>query len=232
MEQAILYNLRLIGTYMPQLLQGAYLTLIISFGSIVLGLALGIVVAVMRNSGPLLMRKLASAYIEAIRNTPFLVQLFVIYFALPDIGIRFGAVAAGVITMVVNLGAYSAEIIRSGIGAINQRQVEAGEALGMGRLQIYRYIVLPQAIEIAYPSLTSQFILMLQASSLLSAISVNELTGTAQSIVSETFNSFLVYAVVGVLYILTTFILKGLFHGFGYAVFKRWRLARRAGGIG
>jgi len=207
----------------PEILSGALLTLIISSLAILLGFAVGVVCALLRTNGPKPLRTLVSIYVEAVRNTPFLVQLFIVYFALPTIGIRLTAVEAGILAMVANLGAYAAEIVRAGIEAVHRLQIEAGAALGMSRLQILRHVVLPPAIEAVYPSLTSQFILMMLASSLLSAISVNELTGVAQLLTSLTFRSFEIYFTIGVLYIVLTLLLKAAFQVIGFASFKRWR---------
>lgn len=208
---------------LPALLRAALLTLGISSLAILLGFAVGVVCALLRTNGPKPLRILVSIYVEAVRNTPFLVQLFIVYFALPTIGIRLTAVEAGIVAMVANLGAYAAEIVRAGVEAVHRLQIEAGAALGMSRLQILRHVVLPPAIEAVYPSLTSQFILMMLASSLLSAISVNELTGEAQLLTSLTFRSFEIYFTVGVLYIVLTLLLKAAFQAIGFASFKRWR---------
>jgi len=208
---------------LPKLFTGALLTLAISSLAILLGFAVGVVCALLRTNGPKPLRALVSIYVEAVRNTPFLVQLFIVYFALPTVGIRLTAVEAGIVAMVANLGAYAAEIVRAGIDAVHRLQIEAGAALGMSRLQILRHVVLPPAIEAVYPSLTSQFILMMLASSLLSAISVGELTGVAQLLDSLTFRSFEIYFVVGVLYVLITLVMKAAFQAIGFASFKRWR---------
>ncbi len=220
------FNFAPVIHYFPKLLAGALLTLTISSVAIALGFALGVTCAALRNSGPRPVRTLISIYVEAVRNTPFLVQLFIVYFALPTVGIRLTAVEAGLVAMVANLGAYAAEIVRAGMEAVHRLQLEAGAALGMSRLQILRHVVLPPAIEAVYPSLTSQFILMMLASSLLSAISVGELTGVAQLLDSLTFRSFEIYAVVGVLYVLITLLMKAAFQAIGYASFKRWRRLR------
>jgi len=220
------FNFAPVIHYLPKLLAGALLTLTISSVAIALGFALGVTCAVLRDNGPSPVRMLVSIYVEAVRNTPFLVQLFIVYFALPTVGIKLTAVEAGLVAMVANLGAYAAEIVRAGMEAVHRLQLEAGAALGMSRLQILRHVVLPPAIEAVYPSLTSQFILMMLASSLLSAISVGELTGVAQLLDSLTFRSFEIYAVVGVLYVLITLLMKAAFQGIGYASFKRWRRLR------
>ncbi|HEX7003686.1 MAG TPA: amino acid ABC transporter permease [Trueperaceae bacterium] len=211
------------------LLSGALLTLGVTVAAIVLGFVLGVLCAVARAIGPRPLAAIVAGYVEAIRNTPFLVQLFIVYFGLPAIGIQLTALQAGIIAMVINLGAYSAEIIRAGIESIHRLQLEAASALGMTRWQMMRHVVLPPAIENVYPALTSQFILMMLASSLLSAIALNELAGRAVTLESLTFRSFEIYSVVALLYIALTLLFKGLFRAIGYMSFRRWRRLGQSG---
>jgi polar amino acid transport system permease protein len=154
-----------------------------------------------KTSGPGWLRRIIDEYIELIRNTPFLIQIFVIYFGLPSLGLKFSSNGAALLALVVNVGAYGIEIIRAGIESIQKGQIEAGKSLGMRPLQIFRYIILKPAIQAIYPSLTSQFILLMLNTSVCSAIAASELTAVAGDIQSRTFRSFEVYFVATCLYL-------------------------------
>ena len=140
---------------------------------------------------------------------PSWMQLLLIYFGLPAAGLRVGAVAAALIGMTVNLAAYSTEIIRSGIEAVHRSQIEAGEALGFTPFQVYRHVVLLPAIQKVYPSLCSQFVLMMLASSICSAISTTELTAAASFVQSQSYRSFEVYLAVTGIYLILALALRG-----------------------
>src|SRR5208282_3640926 len=167
-----------------------------------LGLLVAIVCAYGKSAGPPPVRWLVAAYVELIRNTPFLVQIFIFYFSLPVIGIRLTANTAALVAMTVNLGAYAAEIVRAGIEAIPHGQVEAARALGLKRLQIFRFIIIFPALKTVYPALSSQFILLMLSSSLVSTISAVELTSITNSLQSTTFRSFEFYFVATGLFLL------------------------------
>jgi polar amino acid transport system permease protein len=187
--------------YSDLLLRGAAATLILTAAATLLGVALGIVGAGCRTSRSALARGIALGYVEFIRNTPFIVQLFFIFFGLPSLGVRLPAEAAAAIAMVVNLGAYSTEIIRAGIDAIHRGQVEAGLALGMTRFEIFRYIVIRPALAKVYPALSSQIVLVMLGSAVVSQIAAEELTFAAQYIQSRNFRSFETYLVTTGLYL-------------------------------
>lgn len=184
-----------------ELLQGAWLTIRLSAMAMALGLSVAIVCAFLRTAGPKPVAALVAAYVEAVRNTPFLVQLYIVFFSLPAAGIRFEANEAALVAMVVNLGAYATEIVRAGVQSVPAGQVEAGRALGLTRIQVYRLIVLYPALRAVFPALSSQFILLLLGSSVVSAISANELTAIANTLQSTTFRAFEVYIVVTFLYL-------------------------------
>lgn len=186
----------------PMLLNGAVQTLKMSAISMVAGLTLGIVFMLMRMSSLAPLRMLAMGYIELIRNTPFLVQVFFIYFGMPSIGVRLGGEEAAVLAMTLNCAAYAAEIVRGGVQSIRPGQIEAGRALGMHTVDIYRFIVFRPAIRAVYPALCSQFILMMLNSSLVASVSAEELTYVAQTLDAQTFRSFEVYFVLGAIYLL------------------------------
>ena len=194
-----------------ELALGAWLTVRLSALSMILGLALAIFAALGKTSGPKLLRWAIDAYIEAIRNTPFLIQLFMVFFGLPAIGIRLDADQAALLAMVINVGAYATEIVRAGIESITKGQIEAGKALGLKPLQIFRHVILLPAIRTVYPALTSQFILLMLNSSVCSAIAANELTAAANDIQSRSFRSFEVYFVVTGIYLAMSFAFSGIF---------------------
>ncbi|HEY8383456.1 MAG TPA: amino acid ABC transporter permease [Microvirga sp.] len=205
------------------LFAGAWATIQLSALSMLIGLGVGVVCARVLTHGPKPLRLVVRAYVETIRNTPLLVQLFLIFFGLPSLGVRLTADAAALITLSVNLGAYSTEIVRAGLDAVHRSQIEAGEALAMTPFQVFRYVVLPPALEKVYPALASQFVLTMLASSIVSAISAEELTSAANLIQSQTFRSFEVYIVVGIAYLLLAFLFRGLFLLLGLAAFPRRR---------
>jgi polar amino acid transport system permease protein len=139
------------------------------------------------------------------------VQLYFVYFALPQFGLRMDSNTAALVAMVVNLGAYSTEIVRAGVEAVPSGQIEAGRALGLRRLQIVRFIILFPALKAVYPALTSQFILVLLGSSIVSAIAAEELTAIANNINSQTFRSFEIYTIVTLLYVAIVFGFRATF---------------------
>jgi polar amino acid transport system permease protein len=166
-----------------------------------LGLMLGIVFMLMRMSSIRTVSRVAFAYIELIRNTPFLVQVFFIFFGMPSLGVTLTATQAAILAMTLNCAAYAAEIVRGGVESIKKGQVEAGRALGLHTLDVYRFIIFRPAIRAVYPALCSQFILMMLNSSLVASVSAEELTYVGQMIDSETFRSFEVYFALGVIYL-------------------------------
>lgn len=204
------------------ILQGVAMTLYLSAVTMVFGLAIGVACAAGRLYGPKPLRLLVGVYVESIRNTPLLVQLFIIFFGLPSLGVRFDATTAAVITLAINLGAYATEIVRAGLEAVPKAQVEAGHSLGLSGLQVFRHIVLFPALRMMYPSLASQFILLMLATSITSQIAVEDLFHVASIIQSRTFRDFEVYTVIGVLYLLLALVFRG-----GFAVLYQLLFARR-----
>jgi polar amino acid transport system permease protein len=170
-------------------------------------------------------RWLVAAYVELIRNTPFLVQIFIFYFSLPVIGIRLTANTAALVAMTVNLGAYASEIVRAGIEAIPHGQVEAARALGLKRLHIFRFIIIFPALKTVYPALASQFILLMLSSSVVSTISAVELTAITNSLASTTFRSFEFYFVATGLYLAMALGFRAGLSAIYWAVFQRGRAA-------
>ncbi len=204
-----------------ELLQGCWLTIQLSALAMVISLVLAIAFALARTAGPRPLRLLVAAYVEVIRNTPFLVQLFLIFFGLPALGVRFDADAAALIALSANGTAYATEIVRAGIESIGLGQTEAGAALGLHRLRVFRLIVLPQALRAVVPPLGSQFVLLMLNSSVCSAISADELTAAAQDVQGRTFRAFEAYIVAFGLY----FVLSTLFSG-AFALCERLAFGR------
>ena len=205
------------------LAEGALMTIELSAGAIFFGTAIGIATSAVRWANGGRIRSFIDAYVEVVRNTPFLVQLFILFFGLPAMHVRVSAMEAALIGMIINLGAYSTEIIRAGIDSIHRSQVEAGASLGMTPLQIFRHIVIKPAIAKVYPALCSQFVLMMLASSVTSAISTQELSSIAAHIDSETYRSFEVYILVTVMYLGLALLFKGVLALAGNFIFARRR---------
>lgn len=195
----------------PLLVKGTLNTIELSLLAMTMGLVLAVVCAWGKTAGPRPLRWVINAYIELIRNTPFLVQLFFFFFALPALGLRWSAYAAALVAMVVNLGAYATEIIRAGIESIPKGQIEAGLALNLKRHEIFRFVILKPALRTVYPALTSQFILLMLSSAVVSAISADDLTSVAANLQSQTFRSFEIYIVVAGIYLLLALSFSALF---------------------
>src|SRR5258708_14956311 len=157
------------------------------------GLAVATVCAYGKAAGPSPLLWAVAAYVEEIRNTPFLVQIFIVYFSLPTLGISIGANEAALAAMVVNFGAYGTEILRAGIESIGHGQIDAARALGLSRLQTFRHVVLFPALKTVFPALASQFILLMLASSIVSTISSVELNAVTQSLQLTSFPPFEFY---------------------------------------
>jgi len=207
----------------PELLDGAWLTIRLSAMAMVLGLTIAVVCAYARTAGPRPVRWLIAAYVEIIRNTPFLVQIFLIYFSLPGLGIRLDANEAALAAMVANLGAYATEIVRAGIDAVPQGQIEAARALGLKRLYIFRFVVLFPALKTVFPALASQFILLMLGSSVVSAISAVELTAVTNTLQSTTFRSFEFYFAATALYLVMALGFRASLAAIYWLVFLRGR---------
>ena len=205
---------------LDQLLLGAWLTIKLSAGAMALGLIVGIAGAQAKNSRGPALRAVVHAYVEAIRNTPFLVQLLLIYLGLPTIGIRLVPSEAALLAMVVNVGAYATEIVRAGIESVPRQHIEAGRALGLNTWQIFRFIVLIPALRAVFPALASQFILIMLASSVVSVISAEELTAVTDMIVARNFRSFEFYLVATGMYLGMAFGFQAIF-----ALIDRWLFA-------
>lgn len=214
------FNFAPVFASMDKLLVGAWQTIELSCAAMVLGLIVSIICAVGKTSGPKPVRFIIDAYIEIIRNTPFLVQIFFIFFGLPSAGLRLSPNSAALLALVVNFGAYGTEIIRAGIESIHKGQVEAGTALGLSKLQVFRYVIMKPALRTVYPSLTSQFIYLMLTSSVVSVISANELAAAGNDLQSVTFASFEVYIVITLMYLVMSFGFSAVFSLIEKVAFK------------
>lgn len=204
------------------LLEGVMTTLWLSAATMVLGLMIGVLCAAGRLYGPRFIQVAISAYVETIRNTPLLIQLFIVFFGLASLGLRLNATTAALISLTINLGAYATEIVRAGFQAVPRTQIEAGQALGLSGPQVFRYVILFPALKMMFPALASQFILLMLATSIASQISVQDLFHVGSIIQSRTFRDFEVYAVVGVLYLALSLGFRVFF-----ALVHHWAFGRR-----
>ncbi|HWR38640.1 MAG TPA: amino acid ABC transporter permease [Patescibacteria group bacterium] len=205
------FDIDLVVRSLPLLLLGAGVTIQITVLSVGFGLLIGMFVGMARLSTRRLLKFLAAVYVDFIRGTPLLVQIFIIYFALPMIlGQRIDPFVAAITACSINSGAYVAEIFRGGIQSIDKGQMEAGRSLGMTWAQTMRFIILPQAFKRIIPPLGNEFIAMLKDSSLVSVIGFEELTRRGQLIIARTYGSFEIWMTVAVIYLIMTFAIARL----------------------
>ena len=199
------FDFSLIINSLPLLLKGAGLTLEITALAVGLGLVIGLILSLAQLSQSAFLRWPAKVYVDVMRGTPLLIQIFIIYFALPNvIGTRVDPFVAAVVACSLNSGAYIAEIFRAGIQSISLGQMRAGLSLGMTYTQTMRYIVLPQAFRRITPPLGNEFIAMLKDSSLVSVIGFEELTRSGQLIIAETYGTMEIWTSVAILYLIMT----------------------------
>ena len=193
----------------PIFLDGAILTLELAFIATVLGALIGVLGAIGRRSSVTVISRICGIYVETIRNTPLLVQIFLVYFGLASLGLKFSAFTVAAAALTINVGAYTTEIIRAGFDSIPRGQIEAAEGLALSRAQIYWHVVLWPAIERVYPALTSQFVLLMLASSVTSQISAEELTAVANYVQSDTYRAFETYILVAIAYVFLSLLMRG-----------------------
>jgi polar amino acid transport system permease protein len=199
----------------PLLLKGVAWTLALTAISAVVGVLVGVLCAWARSQGPVWLRTIAGAYVELVRNTPFIVQLFFIFFGLPAAGVRLSPEVASIIAMVVNLGAYATEIIRAGIEATPRGQVEAALSLALTRAQVFVRVVLPPALKKVWPSLVSQVIIVMLGSAVCGQIATEELSYAANLIQSRNFRAFESFIVATLLYLLLAIAVRRLLNWLG-----------------
>jgi polar amino acid transport system permease protein len=201
-------------------IDAAIFTIVLSAIATALGMLLGVAGAAMRLSGNRIAAGIVVFYVEVIRNTPFLVQVYLVYFGLPAIGIRIDALTAAILSLTFYAGAYITEIVRAGIQTIDKGQLEAARTLGLSPFLTFRHVVLVPALSAIFPALTSQFILIMLASSVVSVISVPELTGIANDIQGMTFRSLEAFLVVAAIYLALTAAFKLLYSVIDRLVFS------------
>ncbi len=194
----------------PYLLEGAYYTLLITIVSMFFGLLIGLIVAIARLNGNVVISNLAKFYVSIVRGTPLLVQIFIIYFGLPDYGITLDPLPAAFIALSINIGAYLAETIRGAILSVPKGQMEAALSLEMTYWQAMRRVILPQAARTAIPPMGNTFIGMLKETSLVSVITVTELLRAAQLLVSQYFVVMPFYLAIAIMYWLLSLLFSGI----------------------
>ena len=203
----------------PLLLKGVAWTLVLTAIATALGMAVGVACAWVRSRNlgprPAWLRWLAGGYVEAIRNTPFIVQLFFLFFGLPAAGVRLSPEMASVLAMVVNLGAYAAEIVRAGIEATPRGQIEAGASLALSPRQVFLRVVLPPALAKVWPAMVSQIVIVMLGSAVCGQISTPELSYAANLIQSRNFRAFEAFIVATLLYLLLAVAVRRLLHWAG-----------------
>lgn len=192
----------------PLLARGVAWTVGLTAVSAVIGVALGVACAWARTEGPAPLRALVGLYVELIRNTPFIVQLFFVFFGLPAAGVKLSPEWASVIAMVINLGAYAAEIVRAGLQATPQGQIEAALSLALTRTQLFVHVVLPPALRKVWPALVSQIVIVMLGSAVCGQISTEELSYAANLIQSRNFRAFEAFIIATALYLLLSLLLR------------------------
>ncbi|MET0542135.1 MAG: amino acid ABC transporter permease [Variovorax sp.] len=187
----------------------------------VIGMVLGVACAWARSSGPTWLRWVVGTYVELIRNTPFIVQLFFIFFGLPAAGVKLSPETASIIAMVANLGAYSTEIIRAGIEATPKGQIEAAVSLALNKMQVFMRVVLPPALRKVWPAMVSQIIIVMLGSAVCGQISVEELSYSANLIQSRNFRAFEAFIIATLIYLALAIGLRRLLDWAGPKYFGR-----------
>ncbi|PTX61811.1 amino acid ABC transporter membrane protein (PAAT family) [Melghirimyces profundicolus] len=189
----------------PLLLEGAKLTVVITFFGLIIGFVIGVLTGLARGSDNKLIKGIATGYVEVIRGTPIMVQALYIYFAIPQLlGVDIPSLNASIAAIAINSGAYIAEVVRGSVQSIDRGQVEAGRSLGLSRIQTFYHVVWPQAFKRMIPPLGNQFIISLKDTSLLAVIGVGELTRQGQIAVANNFRAFEIWTAVGVIYLAIT----------------------------
>jgi len=199
----------------PLLAKGVGVTIVLTAISAVLGVGLGTACAWSRWQGPAWLRAIAAVYVELIRNTPFIVQLFFIFFGLPSLGVKLSPEFASVLAMVINLGAYSAEIVRAGIATTPKGQIEAAQSLALSEAQVFTRVVLPPALKRVWPALVSQIIIVMLGSAVCGQISTAELSYAANLIQSRNFRAFEAFIIATLIYLALSMLLRKLLNWFG-----------------
>jgi polar amino acid transport system permease protein len=209
-----------IARYLPYLCGGAAISLLLASLAFFGGMVIGLLGAMAKTSGTPILRRLAGAYVTFFTNTPALVQVYFIYFALPAWGIVLNSFNAVLLGLTLNAGAYLSEVQRAGFLSVHRNEIEAAETLGMNRWQTVWYVILPHVVRTLYPPLTGQFILITLGTSMGAVFGVEELTGRAFSVNADTFRAFEIFVVIGVLYVLVTIAASLLLSVVGRTLFR------------
>ena len=202
------FDVTILAPHVPFLIKGALLTAEACALSLLGSLIVGLIVAAMRTSSSPILSRIGFIYVDLFRNIPFIVQLFFFFYGLPEIGIYIDAFTTGVIALSIAGGAFSSDVIRSGILAIDTGILEAAEVSGLSKPVIFRKIVMPIALRTSVRPLGSVFVNLILTSSILSTITLNELTGSAKIVASDTFRPFEVYAVLLIIYASLTYLIS------------------------
>lgn len=210
-----------LSAYAGMFASGAAVTLALTAASTLLGVSVGVLGAAASDSRSASLRRVTLGYVEAIRNTPFLVQLFFVFFGLPALGIHIGEYAAAVAAMTLNLGAYSVEILRAGIRAVPKGHHEAAAALAMSRRETFVHVLLPQAFAKVFPALASQIVITMLGSAVVSQISVADLTYAASYVQSRNFRAFETYFLVAGVYFSMALVLRAVLSAAARRLFAR-----------
>lgn len=201
---------RIAMTKMPVFLEGAGITLQLAAWTVILGSIFGILVALMRLSKFRLVRWISTAYVEFLRGTPLLVQVLIVYFGLPQLGIKMPRMTAGIVALTINSAAYMSEIVRSGIQAVDHGQTEAARSLGMTSVQTMLYVILPQAIKNILPAVGNEFVVIIKESSILYTIGIYELTYQANKLASTNYRYLETLMISALIYFVLTFVTSQL----------------------
>jgi His/Glu/Gln/Arg/opine family amino acid ABC transporter permease subunit len=189
---------------LPLLISGVKYTIIISFCSCFIGFVLGSFLALFSFYGGIFLKFFVEGYVVIVRGTPMLIQIFAAYYALPFLGIHISAITTAIIAIGLNSAAYVSQTIKSGINAVHILQIEAAYTLGFSKIQTMRYIILPQAIAVVFPSLSNELVTLIKDSSLASTIGVAELTKEGRVIISQTYDAISIFLVLAVIYLFLT----------------------------
>jgi polar amino acid transport system permease protein len=206
--------------YLPYLLAGAWITLQIAFLAFAGGMVIGLFGALTRTSGGRVSRALAGAYVTFFTNTPQLVQIFFLFFALPEFGIQLSSYQAVLLGMTLNAGAYLTEIQRAGFASVRRTEIEAAETLGMSRAQVVRHVVVPHIMKVLFPPLSNQYIVMTLGTSMGALFGLEELTGRAFNVESRTFRSLEIFSIVAGVYLVLNVVASAVLAAVGRLGFR------------
>jgi polar amino acid transport system permease protein len=205
-------NLPLIYSSLPQLINGALVSIQITIGALCIGLILGIILGVLHSRSNRIIKFLVSFYVILIRGTPMLVQITFFYYVLPRMGVAFSSVWTAIIAIGINSSAYVSQIIKSGISAVGKDQIEAAKVLGFNKIQTIYYVILPQAVRYVLPSLANEGVTLIKDSSLASIIGVMELYKEARSIINQTYDVISLFVIVAIIYLILTSSISAIAH--------------------